>query len=306
MISWWFLIHLFGIILSVGALFFPARTSSIPSSLLKASTQKDVLFTVLTKPQSRENERRVNELIAELGYQAKMQPRLYKKKLSTGESYRTVWSTVTASSPLGWILRQPSSVVLGGDSWQVLAKDGKSSENVVSWKVGGTNIRMIGLADLYPLRGKNGYDLIIRGLEFRLCNTGNVPEKDGKIGDLARREGIFYGPFLLKDNEALRNGIGTMEVIYNDGTVRITEDRIQKNKYIHILEPYADEVISQIYSSTYGSYCEGMEETSTLNASQSGLGPWLERRIGPGGMKAIGLMSVTPYVLFILKFIVHN
>ena len=57
-------------------------------------------------------------------------------------------------------------------------------------------------------------------------------------------DAYLLGSFQLKEDEALRNGIGTLEVLYNDGLLRITEDKIQKNKYIHALEPYGDILLS--------------------------------------------------------------
>ena len=58
-----------------------------------------------------------------------------------------------------------------------------------------------------------------------------IPERFAKMGEDARvMDSYILGPFLLKEDEALRNGIGTLEVLYNDGLVRITEDKIQRNK----------------------------------------------------------------------------
>jgi hypothetical protein len=37
----------------------------------------------------------------------------------------------------------------------------------------------------------------------------------------------------------------------------------------------------------------------------AGLGPWLERRIGTAGMRALGVLSVLPYVFFIFNIVKH-
>jgi len=37
----------------------------------------------------------------------------------------------------------------------------------------------------------------------------------------------------------------------------------------------------------------------------AGLGPWLERRIGTAGMRALGVVSVLPYVFFIFNIVKH-
>jgi len=50
----------------------------------------------------------------------------------------------------------------------------------------------------------------------------------------------------LKDDELLRNGIGTLEVLYNDGIIRITTDRKQKNTYIHVIEPLGEVVLNEL------------------------------------------------------------
>ena len=41
----------------------------------------------------------------------------------------------------------------------------------------------------------------------------------------------------LKDDEVFSNGIGELEVLYNDGLVRIVRDSLQDNTYIHVREP---------------------------------------------------------------------
>lgn len=287
----------------------------------------------------------MEKLIKDLSVLADAKPNMYKKPLKTGQSYRTLWSTVTASSPLGWLLQQKPSVVLGGPSWQTISSDGKSTENVVNWIVGDNSIRMIGLADLQPLKdGKNGYDLMIRGLEFRVGSSRKgisndqveqVPEKKGAMGSQSGDK-FTFGPFLLKDDEALRNGVGTLEVLYNDGFTRITEDKVQKNKYIHIVEDYSELVLSinsemrsRSTSSTKVSDQESLQMTNsnsiTKNSNKnnknnniggneppkppindSGLGPWLQKTIGEKGMKVLGLVSITPYILFFFKFLMQN
>lgn len=38
-------------------------------------------------------------------------------------------------------------------------------------------------------------------------------------------------------------------------------------------------------------------------SGNGGVGPWLSKRIGEKGMKALGVVSVVPYMLFIYKFL---
>lgn len=235
-----------------------ATPSKLPTKLLP---EVKTLVSILNTPQSAKSKERVESLITILEGKADNNPNMYRKQIKQGNSYRTLWSSVTSSSLLGQILEQKPSVVLNGPSWQTISADGQSSENIVQWKLGGLSIRMIGLASLAPLKSKVGYELVIRGLEFRVNKarvktkidssepTENtiikqqmeIPERFAKMGEDARvMDSYILGPFLLKEDEALRNGIGTLEVLYNDGLVRITEDKIQRNKYIHALEPYGD------------------------------------------------------------------
>lgn len=45
---------------------------------------------------------------------------------------------------------------------------------------------------------------------------------------------------------------------------------------------------------------------STSVGIADGLGPWLKSKIGDNGMKALGVVSITPYLFFIIKFIQQN
>ena len=219
------------------------------------------LIEVLNMPQSLKSRREVEELITVLSAKAIKSPSMYRKQIERGKSYRTLWSSVTSSSILGQLLGQKPSVVLNGPSWQTISSDGKSSENIVQWRLGDFSVRMVGMASLTPLQKKTGYGLVIRGLEFRVAKgmemtdkankrmnkmkqevmKTEIPERFALMGDEAKASDAYLlGSFQLKEDEALRNGVGTLEVLYNDGLVRITEDKVQNNRYIHVLEPYGD------------------------------------------------------------------
>lgn len=53
-----------------------------------------------------------------------------------------------------------------------------------------------------------------------------------------------FRPFYLKEGEILSNGVGTLEVLYNDGFVRVTTDTKQKNTYVHVIEPFGELLLS--------------------------------------------------------------
>ena len=150
-----------------------ATPSKLPTKLLP---EVKTLVSILNTPQSAKSKERVESLITILEGKADKNPNMYRKQIKQGNSYRTLWSSVTSSSLLGQILEQKPSVVLNGPSWQTISADGQSSENIVQWKLGGLSIRMIGLASLAPLKSKVGYELVIRGLEFRV-NKARVKTK---------------------------------------------------------------------------------------------------------------------------------
>ena len=66
-----------------------------------------------------------------------------------------------------------------GSSWQVVFPGLQLSENVVYWKH--LDIRMVGRAEVSAFNERRvnrpGYDLTIKGLEFR-CGGKGVPEAD--------------------------------------------------------------------------------------------------------------------------------
>jgi hypothetical protein len=222
---------------------FAARSWSPSSPFTVATTttaaaDREALLDAVSQVQSRQNQQKVECLIALLADRANLDKKRLKQPIKLGTAYRTVWSTVTASTPIGQILRQKPAAVLGGDSWQVISKDGKKAENIVYWPLlGDKGIRMIGLADLRPLpQGANGYTLIIKGLMFRLGRRDNIPEVDGTDAS----DDTSFTLIKLEDGKELENGKGTLEVLYFDGVVRISRDNVQKNTYIHILEPISN------------------------------------------------------------------
>ena len=203
------------------------------------------LIEEVSRVQSSHSRKRVETAIQELTQIADSRPAAFKKPVAPG-AYRTVWSTVTSDSFFGQILRQTPSNVLGGPSWQLISPCRTKSENIVYWpKIG---LRMAGLADLSLLQQTNkasnkkrtGYALTIKGLEFRWASDENngLPEQLGIMGEQQRSSGqSIWEVIKLKDDEILSNGVGELQVLYNDGLVRIVLDSIQDNTYIHIKEP---------------------------------------------------------------------
>jgi hypothetical protein len=231
-----FFLSLFAMLNTSTALFtFQAKSKPVASS----SVYK--LIEAATRPQSSGNRQLVESLIKDLSNEAKANKK-YCKPISAG-SYRTVWTSVTAASPIGVLKRDKPSVVLGGQSWQVINKSLNFAENVVFWP-NFFGIRMAGLARINPIVGKAGYHLAISGLEFRRSDSDEepIPEKYGKMGDTLSGFRVLS----LKPTETLSNGVGTLEVLFNDGTFRITKDTTQDNTYIHIKEPVASSVLELI------------------------------------------------------------
>jgi hypothetical protein len=226
----------------------PAASARRTNPLPRASTVQD-LVTAVAQVQSPQSKRVVEKLIDELAAQATQNPRALKQAPRVGAAYRTVWSTVTACTLPGQLKRETPAAVLGGDSWQVISADGKKAINMVYWPLlGKVGLRMIGFADLAPLPGKGqvGYALAIKGLEFRWGPRGLVPEVDdlcskgGKADLGSRGDDQVWRLFLLKDGQTLDNGVGTLEILYNDGLVRVSRDNVQKNTYVHVREPLGD------------------------------------------------------------------
>lgn len=131
------------------------------------------LFKNVRLQQCRENrlkvEKNIDDIVKQLGNNKK-----YTKPIANG-SYRTVWTSVTASSFLGTLFKQFPDRIVGGASWQCI--DGNNASNLVYWPSLG--LRMVGLAMIKPFSSTlvEGYELIIKGLEFRWgVGKGIVPE----------------------------------------------------------------------------------------------------------------------------------
>jgi hypothetical protein len=133
------------------------------SSYIMSDDMKD-LFNAVNRIQSKKSEIAVENIVTRIADKAKTNVNL-RQKVKAGAAYRTVWSSVTASSPIGEILKQRPCSVLGGDSWQIVSEDTSKVENLVYWPIGpDISLRMAGLADIFPISSINGYELIIRGL----------------------------------------------------------------------------------------------------------------------------------------------
>ena len=213
---------------------FKRKRESMPASSLPVKSRAILpLLEAIRLPQSKQNRVKVELLIEELSAKAIKNKSTMKRPIQSG-SYRTVWSTVTADSLIGTILRKPPSNVLGGPSWQIISKDKTEAENIVYWDF--CDVRMAGLARLSPLPSPNdGYSLSICGLGFRWGANG-CPEKDQAKND--SKQGKVATLFYLDEDTTLGNGVGTLRLLYNDGNVRITRDEIQNNTYVHVKEPF--------------------------------------------------------------------
>lgn len=101
-------------------------------------------------------------------------------------------------------------------------------------------------------------------------------------------EAIFK-PFEIKfdkaqfDAQIKKSGRPTpaFEVIYLDSTLRIQRT---SEGYVFIIQKLAAE-----------------KKSAGGGAGGGGLGPWLTARIGERGMKALGLVSLTPYIFFVFN-----
>jgi hypothetical protein len=137
------------------------------------------LLEAVDKPQSAKARALVEKHINALSKIASENPRVLRMPVAGGV-WRTLWSSVTSDSFVGTVLKLPPSNILGGQAWQIISNDLKEAENVVYWKRLG-NTRMIGLASTRPTtlsKDQPGYDLIVKGLEFRWGpqTLGNPPE----------------------------------------------------------------------------------------------------------------------------------
>lgn len=208
--------------------------------------------------QSQKARRRVEDCILRLQEKAsKKQNVKLRQKIKLGAAYRTIWSTVTASTLIGAALRQAPNRILCGDSWQLISKDGKRAENIVYWSLFGLpiSVRMAGLADLEPLQASNGYDLVIKGLEFRFGKKGYLPEVYVPADESSPRDQADSSlrVFHLEDGKELDNGRGTLEILYFDGRVRISRDCVQNNTYVHILEPLGSSLYPDVVTTATSS-----------------------------------------------------
>lgn len=203
-------------------------------SIVIKSRTKEILSRA-NHPQSLQNKLAVEEAIEELYKMGVKNPSRYQMAISSG-SWRTIWTTVTSNSIVGRLLGAPASNILGGRSWQVLSKDLDCSENIVLWP--STGIRMAGQARIAPSSSPPGYALTINGLEFRWGADG-CPEATGLIGDAAVQDGKRFTALKLDDKTVLRNGVGSLDLLYNDGFIRVTRDENTAITYVHIKEPVA-------------------------------------------------------------------
>lgn len=208
------------------------------------------LLEAASKKQSITNRIEVERLIDELTELSSRNKGALRRPMQDG-SYRTAWSTVTADNFFGFLLNNSPANILGGPSWQILSNDRKHATNIVYWK--GLDIRMAGLARLSPLQGDkagDGYDLQISGLEFR-WGTGSCPEQYGGGSSSSSSSdtggGKSWTLLELPEDKTLGNGVGTLDLLYNDGVVRITKDDAQKNTYVHIREPLGHD-LEQMFS----------------------------------------------------------
>lgn len=164
---------------------------------------KRELINAVALPQSTANRLMVEEIIQDLQVCAKASRKTYLRKLEAG-SYRTIWTSVSADSLIGQLLRQTPSCIVGGISWQIINKELTTAENLVYWKA--IKIRMVGKADIVPFASSEevGYDLTIKGLEFRYGANDDVPEANFKTykssSDAFKRVTVLS----LGDDEVLR------------------------------------------------------------------------------------------------------
>ena len=239
--TWTWCLALASLLLVCNAFLLPMSKARAPPS---AEVQQ--LLQACQEVQSPAARRKVEDCILRLQEKASQNANL-RQKIKLGASYRTIWSTVTASTLPGQVLRQAPNKILGGDSWQLVSKDGRKAENIVYWTIGNwLSVRMAGLADLKPLPpASNGYELIIKGLEFRWGDKGYLPEvyPPSSSVQTPRNARLFY----LEDGKELDNGRGTLSVLYFDGQLRISRDSVADNTYVHLLEPIGSSPFAQLY-----------------------------------------------------------
>jgi hypothetical protein len=199
-----------------------------------SDVKRDVLKSIKLQ-QNKVNRKTVETLITELGELSKKSPKEYLKPVMPG-SYRTLWTTVSADNLLGQLLQQTPDSIANGMSWQIINKDLTIAENIVYWDV--INIRMVGKASISAFtdtrKGVTGYDLSIKGLEFRYGEE--IPESNFNTYNpdkITKRLKVLE----LKSDQVLSNGVGKLEFIYNDGLLRISRDEKQNLTYIHVKEP---------------------------------------------------------------------
>lgn len=226
------------------------RSSSARTRQLSPDVQ--ALISACQVPQSGAARKAVEACIERLEAQAQQsQNTRLRQKVKLGAAYRTIWSTVTADTLPGQVLRQLPDCILGGKSWQCISPDGKTAENIVYWRMGSLlSLRMAGLAALSPLSGgvanTNGYDLTIKGLEFRWGPAGFLPEAY-PLREQESASNAVLQVFSLPDGKVLENGRGTLDILYNDGNLRISRDTVQSNTYVHLLEPLEDSTFATAY-----------------------------------------------------------
>jgi len=224
--------------IGTGNTFFQTIEQSITPTKTKPNPVVLPLLEAASRTQSILNRIRVEQILEEELIPIALKNTITMQKPIQSGSYRTVWSTVTGDNFVGVLLNHPPSNILGGPSWQIV--DGTQGTNIVYWK--NFDLRMAGLASLSPLQNKNdGYDLQIRGLEFR-WGAGGCPEQQTNY--VRNRDvdiGNVWNVFTLPEDKKLGNGVGTLELLYNDGVVRVTRDALRDNTYIHIREPLSAE-----------------------------------------------------------------
>eukprot|EP00596_Hydrurales_sp_CCMP1899_P005812 CAMPEP_0119042750 /NCGR_PEP_ID=MMETSP1177-20130426/16127_1 /TAXON_ID=2985 /ORGANISM="Ochromonas sp, Strain CCMP1899" /LENGTH=223 /DNA_ID=CAMNT_0007009743 /DNA_START=137 /DNA_END=808 /DNA_ORIENTATION=+ len=184
-------------------------------------------------PQSTVNRMKVEQNIEDIEKFLGNNNKNMRKPIADG-SYRTLWTSVTADNLLGKLLKQSPSCVAGGPSWQIV--NGNSAENIVYWE--GLSLRMAGLAAIKQSIEGQYYDLIIKGLEFR-WGSKYSPESRYPVMEPKTN---FWTLFTLPDGKELSNGVGKLDILYNDGSLRITRDKAQGLTYIHMREPLSKEM----------------------------------------------------------------
>jgi hypothetical protein len=220
--------------LNLGTRIKSAVTQAADLGALRPATSNAVTQAAVKEQLLRAIKRR-QSIPARIGVEKAIQDlialRLPVKPLQPGV-YRTVWTSVSSDSFLG-AGTSPASI-LGGSSYQVIDKSFKMAENVVIWRLGGFVLRMVGSASISPIKREAKYALTIRGLEFRWGVRDKMsPEQKGLLGEAAILSGSKFTALSLLDGESLRNGVGTLDLLYFDGRLRISKDEKTGITYIH-------------------------------------------------------------------------